>query len=273
MPTVSVIIPNYNHALYLEQRIDSVLNQTFQDFELIILDDCSTDDSRFIIERYRPNKKVSLIDYNLKNSGSTFKQWKKGLQLASGKYIWIAESDDYASDNFLESTVSKFIENPLLTLCYCKSIRVDEKNEYIDDLSGWYQEFGDRRWQSNYINNGIKEIESFGYKKNIIPNASAVLFRKEFAELDTQIENMKLCGDWFFWLKIIEHGDVAYVAHVKNYFRTHPNTVRHRHENLSSSKLEEKEIRDYLNAKGLIKNPSFFASLKRSLFSFLAESN
>lgn len=73
-PLISVIIPNYNHALFLKQRIDTVLNQTFQDFEVIILDDCSTDSSREIIEQYRGHSKISNIIFNDKNSGGVFKQ-------------------------------------------------------------------------------------------------------------------------------------------------------------------------------------------------------
>ena len=58
MPFISIIIPNYNHAPYLTERIESVLNQTYQNFEVIILDDCSTDNSREIIEKYANNPKV-----------------------------------------------------------------------------------------------------------------------------------------------------------------------------------------------------------------------
>ena len=93
-PLVSVIIPNYNYARFLTERIDSVLSQTFQNFELIILDDCSTDNSREVIERYRSNPKVSHIIYNQSNTGSPFAQWEKGLSVARGKYIWVAEADD-----------------------------------------------------------------------------------------------------------------------------------------------------------------------------------
>src|SRR6187431_17527 len=98
LPKVSVIIPNYNHADFLMQRIVSILNQTYQDFELIILDDCSSDKSREIIEHYRTHPKVSHIVYNAENSGSTFKQWKLGLDYAKGDWIWIAESDDYCEN-------------------------------------------------------------------------------------------------------------------------------------------------------------------------------
>ena len=71
---VSVIIPNYRHARYLKERIDSVLEQTYRDFEVIILDDCSPDDSQEIIETYRSREKIAHIVYNEHNSGSTFVQ-------------------------------------------------------------------------------------------------------------------------------------------------------------------------------------------------------
>src|ERR1700722_2974587 len=105
MPKVSVIIPNYNHAPYLRQRIDTVLGQTLQDFELILMDDCSTDDSRSIIAEYANDPRIR-IELNKKNSGGTFKQWKKGIALAQGEYVWIAESDDYSDRRFLEKLIA-----------------------------------------------------------------------------------------------------------------------------------------------------------------------
>src|SRR5215467_13719414 len=99
MPTVSVIVPNYNHARYLRRRVDSILAQTYQDFELILLDDCSTDESRSIISEYAKDPRIR-IELNEVNSGSTFKQWNKGARMARGSYIWIAESDDRADSCF-----------------------------------------------------------------------------------------------------------------------------------------------------------------------------
>ena len=74
-PLISVIIPNYNHARYLEQRLDSVFNQTYPNFEVIILDDHSTDNSLEIINRYKDDPNLSQIIINDTNSGSVFKQW------------------------------------------------------------------------------------------------------------------------------------------------------------------------------------------------------
>src|SRR5690242_21921320 len=89
-PTVSVIIPNYNHARYLPRRIESVLRQSYQDFELILMDDASTDDSREVLSLYLSDPRVR-VQFNEVNSGSPFKQWNKGVKLARGKYVWIAE--------------------------------------------------------------------------------------------------------------------------------------------------------------------------------------
>ncbi len=123
MAEVSVILPNYNHGKYLDERIGSIINQTFQDFELIILDDHSTDNSKSIIEKYRSHPKISHIEYNAINSGSPFRQWNKGIEVSRGSLIWIAESDDSCKLNFLEETVQKMdIIPPISRACvYAKA--------------------------------------------------------------------------------------------------------------------------------------------------------
>ena len=95
-PRVSVIVPSYNHARFLRQRIESILGQSFRDFELILLDDCSTDDSVSILREYESHARLSALVVNAQNSGSPMAQWKRGLDLAAGELIWIAESDDWA---------------------------------------------------------------------------------------------------------------------------------------------------------------------------------
>ena len=73
----SVIVPNYNHGAFLEERIQSILNQTYPHYELILLDDASSDSSRSMIESYRSHPRVKAIDINTVNSGSVFLQWQK----------------------------------------------------------------------------------------------------------------------------------------------------------------------------------------------------
>lgn len=223
MPKVSVIIPNYNHGRFLEQRIDSVLNQTFQDFEVILLDDRSTDNSKEIFAKYINHPKLNHIIFNDINSNSTFKQWNKGIDLAAGEYIWIAESDDYAEPSFLERLVSILDLRPNLGLAYCQSFIINEQNEIIlPNFLDCTDCFDRRRWATDYENNGKNECTNFLAGKNTIPNASAVLIRKSvyIAEVDRGNEVFKVAGDWFTWSKILLASDVYFIAESLNYFRS-----------------------------------------------------
>ncbi len=149
-PKVSVIIPNYNHARYLEARIESVINQSFQDFEVILLDDASTDDSKQIIEKYRGHPRVQII-LNDKNSGSAFIQWRKGVGHSSGAYVWIAESDDIADLNLLETLVQILDANPDVVLAYCQSSYINENGEVTGSALTWTNDLDAERWKHDFI--------------------------------------------------------------------------------------------------------------------------
>lgn len=137
-PKVSVIVPNYNHARYLKARIGSILNQTFQDFELILLDDCSTDNSAELLQSYADNPHISHIVLNDRNTGSPFLQWQKGIGLAQGEYVWIAESDDTAQPDFLSTTVAVLDRHPQAALCYTGSRLIDEDGHDLHrDINQW----------------------------------------------------------------------------------------------------------------------------------------
>ena len=224
MAKVSVIIPNYNHSKFLPQRIESVLNQTYQDFELILLDDCSPDNSCEILESYRTNSKVSHIVFNTKNSGSTFKQWEKGIGLTTGDYIWLAESDDYCEPNFLSDLVSILDSHPNVGIAYSQSRSVDQHNK---PLNSWIKQtdiFSPNIWNSSFIADGNVAITNFLIHRNIIPNASAVVFRKSVYKSTSGIDtSMALNGDWLLWVKMLEISDLAYCVKELNYFRQHNN--------------------------------------------------
>ena len=128
VPKVTVVIPSYNHARFLQQRVNSVLRQTYKDFELIILDDCSSDESRSILSSYAADPRIK-IEFNTTNSGSVFKQWNKGVKLGRGEYVWIAESDDYADQNMLERLVTVLEIDSSTVFAYCRSWRVLEDDQ------------------------------------------------------------------------------------------------------------------------------------------------
>lgn len=224
---VSVIIPNYNHASFLQQRIDSILNQTYQNFELIILDDCSTDHSRDIIEQYRNHEKVSCIIYNEVNSGSTFKQWNRGVGAATGEYVWIAESDDVADKCFLEMLIKKLDENPAANITYCQSFTFSANDEITGDWRSWTDDIDEKEiFKSDFCLDGNEFIQQFLLYKNVLPNASAVLFkRKAFETAGGTDEDIKYCADWLLWLKLLTTGKLCFTAAPLNYFRFHEKSV------------------------------------------------
>lgn len=256
-PLISVIIPNFCHASYLDQRIQSVLNQTYNNFEVIILDDCSPDNgaSKAVIEKYRDNPYVSHIIYNEHNSGSTFKQWNKGFELAKGEIIWIAESDDYCELNFLETLMPCWEKYPNCSVIQSATVYIDSNSvrlqpeiQYSGDveyISG--REFIKRRLVcSNFY----------------IPNASAVTFRKDVAlSLEKDYMTFKSSGDSLFWIHMLEKGDICTVYKPLNYFRQHQNKVSSKKEVDGTQCKENFRIFQYLKSKGyirtIIKNDAF----------------
>lgn len=227
MPKVSIIVPNYNHVKFLKKRLDSLLNQTFQDFELIILDDYSPDNSKTVIEYYRDDPRITYIIYNSKNSGSTFYQWNKGVDLARGELIWIAESDDTADSVLLEKLVRPFEENKKLVLSYCQSNRMNDNDEITGTWLDWTNSLDtEQKFKSNFFMNGQNYIEKYLIYKNTVPNASAVLFKKEiYQSVGGAIPDLKTTGDWEVWLKLLSLGDIFYYAQPLNNFRYHNNSV------------------------------------------------
>jgi len=229
LPLVSVIVPNYNHARYLPQRIDSVLKQTYGNIELIILDDCSPDNSRSIIAEYSAKDTRIQVVLNERNSGSTFKQWNKGISLAKGKYVWIAESDDYADFHFLEVLVSFLEADEDVGLAYCNSYSVDEDSKIIGSWAStsFYTDLDPVLWTKDFVLNGQYLLNEYMGIRNVIPNASAVVIRKTILEqVGPADETFRLNGDWIFWVKILLISKIAYSAQLFNYFRQHTNNVR-----------------------------------------------
>lgn len=240
---VSVIVPNYNHAIFLDQRIQSILNQTYQDFELIILDDCSPDEgaSRKVIEQYRDNPHISHIVYNEENSGSTFRQWDKGVNLAKGELIWIAESDDYCENNILDKLVREFKNDEELVLAYSLSQRVTANGSplgYICRTPSGVTRLKGKNFVIKYMTMG-----------NHCKNASACLFKKSaYHKIDKSFVSYKAGGDMLFWIEIAEIGNVSIVNERLNYFRQHNNKVTPNSVKKGISSKEYKKTFDYVNS-------------------------
>ena len=236
-PLVSVIVPNYNHARFLEQRLDSVFNQTYQNFEVIILDDKSTDNSLEVIDRYKDNPHLSQIVANKTNSGSAFSQWDKGISLAKGEIIWIAESDDYCELNLLEELVKAYTHRNNTVVAYSTVIGVDENSK----------PFGADAFGRNQYMSGKQYIKRYLTIANFVKNMSCAIFSKKAAlKISPNYKTYKGAGDYLFWVEIAMQGNVAIVNKRLSYFRRHGTNVTEKRNADGTNYIEEKRILDYI---------------------------
>lgn len=227
-PLVTVIVPNYNHAAFLPERLDSIYNQSYRNFEVLLLDDCSSDNSREVLQRYAAEHPDNTrLLFNEKNSGSPFAQWKKGIANAHGELIWIAESDDWCDLDFLEKLVCAFSDESVM-LAFARSVFV-RNGKTVWTHEEYLSRYGMERWRTNFVAPAHRIVnECFGYT-NIVPNVSSAVFRTPSADFplwdDEEWSRMRVCGDWVFYLHLIRGGKIAYFGEVSNYYRQHENNT------------------------------------------------
>lgn len=224
LPLVSIVVPNYNYAHYLKQRFDSIFEQTFQDFEIIFLDDASTDDSVDVVRGFAGDKTIRF-EVNATNSGSPFIQWNRGVRLSRGQYVWIAEADDFCAPEFLESSLRVMRAHPDVGLCYCNTVPVDSKGASLDGdfYHSYVSDLAPDRWKRDFVANGRMEVVHFLSRKNTITNVSGVLFRRDaFVRAGYAQEGLKMCGDWMTYCHVLQHSNIAYINQTLNFHRQHP---------------------------------------------------
>lgn len=239
-PIVSVIVPNYNHARYLKQRLDSVFGQTYQNFEVIILDDCSTDNSLEVISRYKDNLHLSQIVHNKTNSGSVFKQWDKGFGMAKGEYIWIAESDDYCELNFMELLMRELIMHPKAVVAFSNYVKCDENSNIIARSKEW----GSRCY------NGKRFVRKRMARFCEIHNASGAIFKKSaLASVSKMYQTYQSTGDYQFWSEVAACGDVVHVHKNLTYWRQSLQSVTGTKLSKGITAKEDRRVYEYIQDK------------------------
>ena len=234
-PLVSVIVPNYNHARYLEQRLDTVFNQTYQNIEVIILDDKSTDNSLDVIEKYRNHPKVAQIVVNEQNSGSPFKQWDKGINLANGELIWIAESDDYNELTFLEELIIEWRKHENVVVAF---------SQYVFFNNQYHYKLKERKTRF-FV--GKKYICNRLIRYNEIRNASGVLFsRNAYLKISKNYTHFMNAGDLQFWVELLATGDCVKVGKNLTYYRQSNTSVTSTNATKGIVSKEDKLVYDYV---------------------------
>jgi glycosyltransferase involved in cell wall biosynthesis len=216
---ISVIVPNYNHAGYLDQRIGSLLDQTYPSLEIIVIDNCSTDNSLDVLAGYKNKARVKIVA--LAKNGGYVNSCNLGVSLARGKFIMFAESDDFNAPSHIELLHQAMAGNDTIGVGFCRSLMVDASGRVFDE-------------DFNHRDNRFKELcskdtlipqrlaQRFFLFSCIIPNMSAALIRRKYFDVAGGFSpHYKACPDWDFWSRISRCCDFYYLATPLNNFRRH----------------------------------------------------
>lgn len=221
---VSLVVASYNHAGFLARRMDSLVGQTYQNIEILVIDDCSPDNSVEILRRYETQPKVRLV-IREKNGGWVTVS-NQGVDMSSGEFVLFANCDDDCDPRMVERLVDALQQHPSAGIAFCRSLMVDEDDRVLgDDFSIREASFRQRCSRDTLLSKA--EASRFLLHSCVIPNLSAALFRREcFAEAGYLSSEYRVCCDWDLFFRVAARYDIAYVAEPLNRFRQHKATIR-----------------------------------------------
>ena len=208
-PTISVVMPVYNAEQYLDQAIRSILNQTFNDFEFIIINDGSLDSSLAIIRKYESyDKRIFIID---KDNGGIVEALNDGLSIAKGKFIARMDSDDIAYSNRFEEQIKVFGDNPEIDLVYTGTRLIDKNGDMVCDS-----------WRPNLDKTLLNlEINTF------VPHPTVMFKKDTILKLGGYTKKRPLAEDLDLWLRMLNNGcKFFYLKSNLLYYRLNPNSMR-----------------------------------------------
>lgn len=243
---VSVVMPVYNSSCYLHSAISSVLSQSYSNLELIVINDCSADDSLYLIKKYESRDKRIIVIENSTNRGAAFSR-NLGVRKARGKFLFFLDSDDFMSPNFIESNVDFICRNN------CEMV-----------FSNYYR-FSDEEGTIQLIK-GPKTITYKGLLKSCVINTNTVALDLRKVKNVSFPEEYKR-EDYALWLDLLKNGRVAYNSHVQmSFYRIHKFQGSGKKMNMARENwkiLREKEQIPYLKSIFYFFCYSFFGFTKK----------
>lgn len=198
-PLVSVFIPTYNTGQFLTQAIDSVLSQTYQNYQLIIVNDGSTDNTVDLLKQYQAHLKVT-IHHNSKNMGIS-PTWNIALGLCRGEFIAKLDSDDFYEPNQLETVVEFFQQHPEVGLVFSGLSLIYPDGRCETEM----------RFRRSWVRNRAKFLPIL-LDRCIIRAPTVVVRRTCYEQLGGVIEQMRLHSDWEMWVRVAANYPVGFIA-------------------------------------------------------------
>ncbi len=221
---VSIVVASYNHAEYLPQRMESLIAQTYPHIEIIVIDDCSPDDSLRVLRCYEDDPRVRLIVRE--QNGGWVAVSNQGIELSRGEFVIFANCDDACKPQLIERLVSAMRSGDNVGIAFCRSWLVDKDNRILSDDLRSQQRVFQQRCAVDALIPGA-EMGKYLLHSCVIPNLSAALIRHEcFYRVGVLSPDYRACSDWDLFFRVAEHFDFAYVSQPLNLFRQHETTIR-----------------------------------------------
>ncbi|MCG8483480.1 MAG: glycosyltransferase, partial [Clostridia bacterium] len=234
LPLVSILLPVYNHAHFLKQTIGSVQNQSYTNWELIIIDDGSTDDTPEVLKQYETDYRIQIYHQPNQKVPRTLTHLHT---LVKGQLITWISSDNYMAPTMLEELVKYLIQYPDISMVYADPALIKENGEYLHE-NGYRDQNRDR--ERPYILRLPQDTESLGSEFDNYINACFLYKRDEaVAMAGHYFEDLNGMEDYDFWLRLIKGGKIHHINNQKPlyYYRVHDKSL--------SNQIQEKHLSDY----------------------------
>lgn len=222
-PKVSVIIPLFNLRPYVGEAIDSVLNQTYPNIEIIVVDDGSTDNPETVLNKYKG--RIELV--RQENRGLSSAR-NTGIRNSEGEYLVFLDADDYVSPNKIEMEVETLEKYPKVGWVYGVSLVVDENKRVIRRIPDDVLEPNERPPEGNIFNRLILRC---------LMLVNAVIIRREVVDVGLFDESLTSCEDWDFWLRVSVKYDVKHIREPLAFVRYRPDSMSRNAFRLYSNKI------------------------------------
>lgn len=221
-PVISVNIPVYNAGKYIEQTIESILRQTFQNFEVVVLDDGSTDNSAAIVKGFNDNR-IKFFE-NGQNRGIAYSR-NKLLELSKGEYIAILDADDIMTPDRLQEQYDFLTANPEFSFVGSEVEIIDEKGERLDV------------WKYPYHSN---EYSTLLFFRNVFVQSAVMISRSKLAQLNEWYNlDFPPAEDYEFWVRLAKIGETYNLPKVLVKYRVHSQSVSKVKKDVMRSKLDK----------------------------------
>lgn len=251
---ISVVVPNYNYADYLPERLQSIFDQTHKPTEIIFLDDCSPDNSLEVAEQMLSEQanKPGGIPYRIipnETNQGVYRQWLRGLQEAENEWVWIAEADDTCDSYFLQALTAKVKDG--VNVVYAQSRKIDEHSSVVaPDFLAHTNDLSKSRWLEDFTEPGAQAMLQAMAFRNTIPNTSSAIMRKTAVEgAEDTLVTYRFVGDWFLYAHMLSTGGLAYVSQPLNNFRRHTQSVTRQQMRTDAYLVELARVREYISSR------------------------